>query len=111
MMMLQSLITVSRSTNMCITHIRSVRSHYGETKPHTTCSEIFVGQYGRDHPATIKDIAAYLEGLDIMRQGNHLKDIDELIEIGIDIDCKNERNTICISLMYVSLNLRDKTTC
>ena len=56
-----------------------------------------------DHPATIKDIAAYLEGFGYNATRKTIsKDIDELIEIGID----NERNIICISLMYVSLNLQ-----
>ena len=41
-----------------------------------------------DHPATIKDIAAYLEGFGYNATRKTIsKDIDELIEIGIDIDC------------------------
>lgn len=41
-----------------------------------------------DHPATIKDIAAYLEGYGYNATRKTIsKDIEELTEIGIDIDC------------------------
>lgn len=48
-----------------------------------------------DHPATIKDIAAYLEdfGYDATRK-TISKDIDELIEIGVDIDCIREEHNL-----------------
>lgn len=48
-----------------------------------------------DHPATIKDIAAYLEGFGYNATRKTIsKDIDELIEIGIDIDCKREEHNL-----------------
>lgn len=41
-----------------------------------------------EHPATIKDIAAYLEGFGYNATRKTIsKDIEELTEIGIDIDC------------------------
>ncbi len=48
-----------------------------------------------DHPATIKDIAAYLEGFGYNATRKTIsKDIDELIQIGIDIDCKREEHNL-----------------
>ncbi len=48
-----------------------------------------------DHPATIKDIAAYLDGFGYNATRKTIsKDIGELIEIGIDIDCKREEHNL-----------------
>ena len=48
-----------------------------------------------DHPATIKDIAAYLEGFGYNATRKTIsKDIEELTEIGIDIDCIREEHNL-----------------
>lgn len=47
------------------------------------------------HPATIKDIAAYLEGFGYNATRKTIsKDIEELIQIGIDIDRKREEHNL-----------------
>ena len=48
-----------------------------------------------DHPATIKDIAAYLEGFGYNATRKTIsKDVEELTEIGIDIDCIREEHNL-----------------
>ena len=48
-----------------------------------------------DHPATIKDIAAYLEGYGYKATRKTIsKDIADLIEIGFDIDCIREEHNL-----------------